>query len=242
MERESVVRCPTKERAMTTQKLFKRRVRERMSKTGESYTAARRHVAPTRDRLVAARVDLTGALELASEERITEVTGRSWETWLSILDRWEARTRKRREIVDFLITHRGLAHWWAQTIAAGYERTRGMRLKHQQLDGFTVYASRTVGAPIQVLFDAFVDDRMRGQWLTDGSMSIRTSQQGKAARFAWADGTERVSVTFDAKGERKAAAFVAHERLPNPAEAERAKAAWKLRLATLKSVLESADV
>ena len=31
---------------MTTQKLFKRRVRARMSKTGESYTAARRHVAP----------------------------------------------------------------------------------------------------------------------------------------------------------------------------------------------------
>ena len=36
---------------MTTQKLFKRRVRERMSKTGESYTAARLHVVPTRDRI-----------------------------------------------------------------------------------------------------------------------------------------------------------------------------------------------
>ena len=40
---------------MTTQKLFKRRVRERMSKTGESYAAAHRHVARTRDRLAAAR-------------------------------------------------------------------------------------------------------------------------------------------------------------------------------------------
>lgn len=31
---------------MTTQKSFKRRVRDRMAKTGESYTAARRQLLP----------------------------------------------------------------------------------------------------------------------------------------------------------------------------------------------------
>lgn len=36
---------------MTSERLFKRRVRERMSKTGESYAAARSHVSQKRDRV-----------------------------------------------------------------------------------------------------------------------------------------------------------------------------------------------
>ena len=227
---------------MTTQKLFKRRVRERMAKTGERYTAAQRHVAVQRDRHKAPPADLSSATELASDAKIREVTGRSWGAWLSLLDRWGARQRKRGETVDFLIAQHAVPHWWAQTIAAGYERTRGMRLKHQQPDGFTIYASRTVGVPMAALFEAFVDDESRAGWLTDGSMSLRGSQPGKVARFDWSDGQTRVSVTFDEKGPARATAFVAHERLPDPDAAEGAKASWKARLATLKSTLEATDV
>jgi len=227
---------------MTTQKLFKRRVRERMSRTGESYTAARRHAARTRDRLAATRSDLTGATELASDERISEVTGRSWAAWLSLLDDWGARQRKRGQTVDYLIAEHAVPHWWAQTIAAGYERTRGLRLKHQQPGGFTIYASRTVGVPIEVLYRAFTDDRMRATWLTDGSMSLRTSRAGLDARFDWGGGPTRVYVAFESKGPAKATAFVAHERLPDPDAAEAAKFAWKQRLVALKATLESTHV
>ena len=227
---------------MTTQKLFKRRVRERMSKTGESYAAARTHVARTRDRLESGRMDLSGAIELASDERITEVTGRTWETWLSLLDRWGAKHRKRGETVDFLMADQGVAGWWAQTIASGFERTRAIRLKHQQADGFTIYASKTVGVPIEVLFDAFTDDGTRRRWLTHGSMSLRGTRPGVAARFVWTDGQTRVSVTFEGKGPSKSTASVAHERLSDPDAAEAAKAAWKDRLAALKTFLEETDV
>jgi len=226
---------------MTTQKLFKRRVRERMSKTGESYAAARRHVAPGRERLETARRRLASAKELASDEKITEATGRDGEAWLSLLDRWGARDRKHGETVDFLIAQHAVPGWWAQAITTGYERARGMRLKHQQPNGFTIYASKTVGVPIGVLFDAFVDERTRERWLT-GGMSIRTSEPGKVARFDWGDGPTRVLVTFEGKGPSKATAYVAHERLPDPDEAETAKASWKERLAALKSFLESTDV
>ena len=228
---------------MTTQKLFKRRVRERMAKTGESYTAARRHAALTRDRLDSARMDLTGATELASDQRILEVTGRGWETWVSLLDRWGARQRKRTEIVGFLMADQGVPGWWAQTIAGGYERVRGKRLKHQQADGFTIYASRTVGVPIAELFDAFADERTRGKWLTDGTMSLRSSRDDLlAARFDWGDGATRISVTFEAKGPVKTTASVSHERLPDQEAAEMAKAAWKGRLSSLKALLEAAHV
>jgi hypothetical protein len=129
--------------------------------------------------------------------------------------------------------------WWAQSITVWYERARGMRLKHQQADGFTIYASRTIAVPIDVLFDAFVNPRSRRKLLTDGTMTLRTSQPGHTARFDWGDGSTRVTVSFDRKGPSKSAVAVAHERLPDADEAETTKLSWRERLADLKSFLES---
>jgi hypothetical protein len=226
---------------MTTQKLLKRRVRERMSKTGESYAAARRHIVRMRDRLVSAPTDLSSALELASDKKVTEATGQGWKTWLTLLDQWGARQRKRGQTVKFLMAEHAVSSWYAQALATGYERTRGLRLKHQQAEGFTIYASRTVGVHLTTLFDAFVNPRTRKRWLTGGAMRARSSQPGKVARFDWDGGPTRVMVTFEEKGPARATAYVTHERLPDPDEAETAKAAWKERLASLKSFLEATD-
>lgn len=61
--------------------------------------------------------------------------------WFSILDRWGARERKHPETVAYLIDEHHVPGWWAQSITVSYQRDRGMRLKHQQADGFTIYAS-----------------------------------------------------------------------------------------------------
>ena len=226
---------------MTTQKLFKRRVRARMSKTGESYAAARRQVAPVRERLETDRTRLASAKELASDERLAEATGSDWQAWLTILDRWGARDRRHAEIVEYLRAEHGVPDWWTQAITNGYERARGLRAKHQQADGFTIYASKTIGVSLDALFDAFADEAARARWLPDGPKSLRSAQRGKVARFDWADGRTRILVTFETKGPAKATAHVAHERLPDAGAAEDAKAAWKGRLSTLKGLLESTD-
>jgi hypothetical protein len=163
------------ERAMTKESSFKRRVRERMSKTGESYAAARSQASLKRDRLQAARATLAATAERPSEDKVGAATGKRWEAWFSVLDRWGARQRKHGETVAFLMEEHDVASWWAQSITVWYERARGMRLKHQQADGFTVYASKTIAVPVEVLFDAFVNPRSRRRWLTDGTMSLRTS-------------------------------------------------------------------
>ena len=89
-----------------------------------------------------------------------------------------------------------------------------------------------------MLFEAFVDDVRRKEWLTDGSMSLRTAQAGRTARFDWEDGSTRVNVGFTEKGPSKSSVAVAHERLPDADEAETAKARWRARLVDLKAFLE----
>jgi hypothetical protein len=224
---------------MTKEKSFKRHVRERMSKTGESYTAARGHASEKRDRVRAASARLAAAADRPSDDKIKDATGKKWDAWFSILDRWGARERKHGEAVGFLMDEHHVSGWWAQSITVGYERARGMRLKHQQADGFTIYASKTVAVPIDVLYDAFVNPRSRKKWLTGETMSLRTSQPGQTARFSWGDGSTRVSASFVDKGPSKSTVAVAHERLPDADEAETTKLSWRKRLSELKSFLES---
>jgi hypothetical protein len=228
----------TKERAMTKERSFKRRVRERMATTGESYTTARSQVSRKRDRVQSARTRLAATADRPTDDKVAAATGRRWEAWFSILDRWGARERKHGETVAFLLEEHDVPGWWAQAITMWYERARGLRLKHQQAGGFTIYASKTIAAPLEMLFDAFVNPRSRRRWLTDGTMSLRTSRPGHAARFDWGDGSTRVSVSFVDKGPAKATVAVAHELLPDPDEAETAKASWRKRLTDLKSFLE----
>jgi hypothetical protein len=223
---------------VTEKRSFKRHVRERMSKTGESYTAARTHVAQKRDRVQAARTRLAAADERVSDAKIKQATGKKWDQWFSILDRWGARGKKHGEIARFLTETHEVENWWAQSITVGYERARGTRLQYQQADGFTISASKTIAVPLDVLFDAFVNARNRRKWLTDGRMTLRTSQPGRSARFNWEDGSTRVNVGFTAKGPSKSMVALAHERLRDADEAETTKALWKQRLAELKSLLE----
>jgi hypothetical protein len=226
---------------MTEAKTFKRRVRERMSKTGESYTTARVQVAQKRDRNNAARTRLATEDERPPVEKLVEATGKTWDEWFAILDRWGATERTHRDIAKHLIEELGAPGWWAQSITYWYERGRGMRLKHQQADGFSVTATRTVGVPVEDLYEAFVDEVERKKWFEDASMSLRTetAKAPRGARFDWEDGSTRVVAWFIEKGPDKSTISLAHEKLPDADEAETMKALWRRKLSELKSHLES---
>lgn len=73
---------------MTKQRSFKRLVRARMDKTGESYTAARAVLLRAEAAEGAQRPPL-----VTSEETITRRTGRGWEQWFDALDEWGAAER-----------------------------------------------------------------------------------------------------------------------------------------------------
>ncbi len=123
-------------------------------------------------------------------------------------------------------------------MAGSYERARGGRAVGQHADGFRVSASKTVAAPVERLYDAFVDAAKGKRWLPDSELRTRTATKPKSARFDWDDGPTRVHVTFTAKGDAKSTATLSHERLADAGEADRMKAYWRDRVKALKQELE----
>jgi uncharacterized protein YndB with AHSA1/START domain len=173
-----------------------------------------------------------------SDEVIRRRTGRGWEEWFDLLDDWGAIARPHGEIARWLASEHGIDGWSSQSVTVSYERARGRRAVGERADGFVVGASKTVAVPVERLFDAFVDPSLRERWLPEGGLRERTASKPKTARFDWGDGDTRVIVGFTAKGESKSTVALEHERLADAQEAERMKAFWRDRVATLKEVLE----
>jgi hypothetical protein len=218
---------------MTRQKSFKRLVRSRMEKTGESYTAARSAL------LAAEEPKATdGPVLTMSDEAIRGRTGRGWEEWFDVLDEWNAAEQPHKEIARWLREERGVDGWDAQSVTVSYERARGLRAVGERPEGFSITASKTVAVAVDRLYDAFVDESERERWLPGGELHERTATKPKSARFDWGDGTTRVIVGFTPREEAKSTVALEHERLADADEAERMKAFWRERVAALKELLE----
>ncbi len=223
---------------MTRQKTFKRRVRTRMAKTGESYTAARRMLIPgPKDSPPAAAT----AQPTVSDDSIVRATGRGWEQWFELLDGWGAASRTHTEIARWLTTEQRVGSWWAQSITVSYERARDLRAPGQHAQGWSITATRTIAVPVALLFSALEDAALRERWLPGADLRLRTATAAKVAHYDWEDGATRVHVFFDDLAEGKSRLTVQHERLPDAGAAEAMKTFWRERVAALKRLLEATD-
>src|SRR3954462_4890697 len=103
---------------MTAHKSFKRLVRSRMEKTGESYTAARA-------KLLAGEEGQQRVSLSTSDATIRERTGRGWEGGVDRLDQAGAGALSHREVARRLAAEQGadLLAWNVQAVVGSYERT-----------------------------------------------------------------------------------------------------------------------
>ena len=83
---------------MTVQRSFKRLVRARMAKTGESYTTARAQLLAGTDGKPSGARHWRCPHLACSDERIVERTGRGWEEWFDLLDSWGAESMGHTEL------------------------------------------------------------------------------------------------------------------------------------------------
>jgi uncharacterized protein YndB with AHSA1/START domain len=246
-ERESRVSPTEKDvETMPTQKIFKQRVRARMTKTGESYTTARLQLLHKAAEPAAATETAAPAAEPApteafvvGDESMLRATGKRHAEWFALLDAWGATDHGHTEIARWLSEQHGVPAWWTQGITVAYERARGLRARHQMADGFSVGATRTIAVVPERALEAFTDTRQRRRWLPDAGMRQRPTRAANSARFDWPDPPSRVVVTVTPKGSDRTLVAVSHERLPDAESGERLKQAWRESLGDLKAALET---
>lgn len=243
---------------MPRDKDLKRLVRARMTKTGESYTAARaqitRRVKPARRiRSNVAVVPPTIAAPVAAEpnpaelaalagmsdDAVKENTGCDWAHWVYVLDKRGAATMSHREIAEIVHAKYKVADWWTQTVTVGYERIKGLRVRGQQRNGtYEATKSRTFNVPVEVLFDAWADAKTRRRWLKGTTVKVRTATAPKSMRLDWPDGGI-IAVGFFAKGKGKSSVALSHAKLPDRDTVNALKTYWSERLDSLGEVLAS---
>ncbi|MGH2678252.1 MAG: hypothetical protein ACRDHB_07830 [Actinomycetota bacterium] len=216
---------------MTEDKARKRAVRTRMAKTGERYTAARRHVA--KQKPLPPRM----AEPPQSEASLRRATGKGWDDWFRILDAWDGTSHSHGETTRYLGEKSGVSGWWTQSIAVGYERARGMRAKYQTARGFQVSVSKTFPVGVQGLSRTFEDARRRSRWLEAGTLKLRTGRPGQSARYDFRDGNGRVMAYFESKGRGKSTVHIQHEGLPSAETVEEMRTFWKERLGRMAGIL-----
>ena len=227
---------------MPKHKDLKRRIRARMQKTGESYTAARARILQKKGAQPPAKVaspalekDLA-ALAGMSDDAVQAKTSRTWKQWVAELDRVGARSLAHRDIARKLHEDFDVPVWWAQMVTVGYERITGLREKGQRRGGgYDVSKSKTYPVPIGELFAAF-GAGPRKRWLTDAKLTLRKATPRKSMRFACDDGT-RIEMNFWSKGERKSQVQLQQGRLPDRAGADRLRSRWTVRLEALGEFL-----
>lgn len=219
----------------------KRIIRNRMKKTGESYSTARAHViskSKARQSGSAPAVD-HASLAGMSDDRIAARTGRTWRAWVRALDADAAAAMPHRDIAALVRTKHHIGDWWAQTVTVGYERIKGLRERGQRRGGaYEAGKSRTFNVPVTALFDAWANAARRRRWLDGVAPRVRTATASKSMRLQWPDGT-LVVVGFLVKGHAKSTVAVTHTKLRDRAASDKAKAYWADRLDALGSVLES---
>jgi hypothetical protein len=225
---------------MPANKDFKRLVRGRMQKTGESYTAARsvlrKKPAPRSPAAKPAEPDLA-RLAGMSDAAVSARTGRTWAGWVEALDGAGAQQWPHRRIAECVHREFKIDDWWGQTVAVGYERIKGLREIGQRRDGtYEASRSRTLPVPVARLYRAFTDARIRNRWLPGVKLIIRKATPSKSVRITWEDETS-VEVGLMPKGESRSAVQVSHRKLTHREDIARRKAYWGERLDALAGLL-----
>jgi len=174
-----------------------------------------------------------------SDETVAAKTGRRWDEWRALLDAEGAAAMTHAEIARHLAGRHALGAWWSQMVTVAYERATGRRQVHEKAEGFSAGVSRTLPFSAATLFAAWADAARRARWLPDPYLEVRGARPDRTLRLAWVDGSSRVVVAFNAKGEGRCQVVVQHERLPDAEAVARMKAYWAAALARLRAVLQA---
>jgi hypothetical protein len=166
-----------------------------------------------------------------TDEAVHARTGKVWAEWFDLLDAEGGAQLSHKQLVAWLKSNTSLSPWWQQMVTVSYEQARGLRDKHEKIDGYQISVTKTISAEVPHVYTHWKDARRRTRWLPD-KLRITTARESKSLRILWNDGS-RVDVNFYSTGTGKCKVAVNHGKLPDAATAEQMKAFWKECLFTL---------
>jgi hypothetical protein len=213
---------------MTRQESFKRRVRDRMSKTGERYGAARRALIEKAD---------TGRGWVAepgmSDEKVRAATGKGWDEWCDLIEAWPGHDDGHAAVAEHLHEVHGVPPWWTQMVTVGFERITGRRLPNQMMDGtFTASRSRTVEGDAEAFRSMLLDPDDRLDLFPGSETELRSRPGAKSVRIGIGPGV--ALFTIDPIGDGRVRLTVTHERLPTIDDLEEWRAYWGVWLTAVE--------
>jgi hypothetical protein len=249
---------------MTRARALKHIIRARAAKTGERYTAARRHVlaglaiegppvpkpAPLSN---AERPAPRTTKDAVSERRVRELTGHGLDHWFEVLDRFGAVEKGHTAAARHLAEEHTIPGWYAQGITVSYERARGVRAVNQRCDGeYEVSISKVLTAGTNDIVRALSEDALRRRWTksvdpqlaralaesldspSSKGIVVRADGQGRY-RYKWDDTV--VQLYLYPKPGGKVSVVVTNSKLPNSSMVEARRAQWRDALAALGEVV-----
>lgn len=176
-----------------------------------------------------------------SDAALAAKTGCSWEKWVHSLDHVNAHAWPHREIARYVRETYKQPSWWAQSVAVGYERIRGLRDAGQRRGGgYVVNKSRTFDAGVGALYRMVREPRLRAKWIPGLAVALRSATQGKVVRFTCTEDGTSVEVRLESKGRGRGTVVVQHEGIASKAEAQRLRGWWTERMEALAEVIEAA--
>lgn len=173
-----------------------------------------------------------------SDEAVLEGTGRTWSQWVTELDARGGAARDHHGLVELVRETARLSDWWQQSVAAGYERTKGLRAVHETTAGFAASASRSFDCAVGALFEALVNGGIRARWLGASALKITLAREHTVIHATW--GASRVTFAFVERASGGASLSVVHRDLANAAEVDAKKVFWTDALDRLERLLKTA--
>ena len=239
---------------MTQQKKLKRAIRARSRKTGESYTAARRHIVQALREPVAPTPRAPKVRSRTGEAGLIQKTGHGYDHWFAVLDAFGAAGKGHTATAAHLRADHGVPGWHSQMVTVAYERERGLRAVNQSSAGdFQVNVSKVVAASVADVVDALGSARRRAQWLKAADATLGRALQAAFGgaeprqvklrdrafarlRYPW-DG-EAVEIAIMGKPNGRTSVVASMTKLAGPEQVETRRAQWRNALDGLKEYLD----
>lgn len=183
----------------------------------------------------------TAERQIITDKLVFPQTGKTLEEWYLFLDGKGAQKLSHKEIFTLVQKVPGLVslgEWNHNLLTTSYEWSRGLRERGQKEDGFEVSVSKTITVPVAILYQSFIDERLRVRWLAGHSLLVRKATENKSVRITWSDGDTSLSVDFYSKGVEKSQVVVQHQKIKTVEQSIELKAFWGERLTALKAMME----